>query len=289
MKKILVMVLTAVLVLSIGACKEKIEENAVVVSTVDEFMNAIEDDAVIYLEPGVYNLTEWIDEVALPIADYENEKNFQLYHDYLYVYDHVFIAGVPDGYEVAISEAKNLTIKSKDAANPATIIAEARCAQVLKIFSCENLKLENLYLGHSPDQGRCIGNVIECEDSDGIEISCCDLYGCGVFGLSVIDSKNISVSDSVIHDCSDGVLDSHGSEAIVFKDSIIENMPDLTLIAVKSSVDFDGCTFRNIGGDFGSIQRSNVTFTSCTFDEVAQSLVETFATENDKQVVLNEG
>ena len=293
MRKILVLVLIAALAFTLGACtgnsgntpaNDKAEST--VVSTVDELMSAVNDDVTILLEPGEYNITSWIYETALKAADYENgiELGYRLYNP---VYDKVLIGEVFDGYEAAFNDVSNLTVKSKDPKNPASIIIETRCAEVMHLFNCSDVTFENLSFGHTPEAGPCEEDVIQCEYSTDINIIGCDLYGCGVFGLTTVYCGDIYVKDSAIHDCEYGVADVNETDMIKFTNCEINNLGYTVLFSSHSAVIFDECNFKNIGEEFGSTYFSRVTLRNCMFDTLAQGAIDRFAEDNMDYVKIS--
>lgn len=289
MKKIFALILVVSFVLLVGACtgtsQDSTESGEVVASTVDELMGAIKDDAVITLEPGQYVVEDWINEVALEAVKENNEKNFRLDDNFYYIYDNAYIGQVFDGYELAIKGVKNLTIKSKDAENPAEIVVAARYAQVFHLIECKDVKLENVKMGHTPDMGSCIGDVIEIDNSKNIDITGCDLYGCGVFGITARDSEKINVFDSVIHDCEQGAIYATDTKSMIFKNCEIVNMPGVISLS-HSQVDFEHCCFKNIFGDFGGPFASRVLFRDCIYDYVSAEIVRDLVYGTDEKTVI---
>ncbi len=101
-------------------------------STLDELMRAIEDNAVIVLEPGEYVIEDWLNEVAIPAINHENEKNLWFDSNYYNIYDNAYIGEVFDGYDLAVIGVKNLTIKAKEPVSTVEIVAVSRYVQVIR-------------------------------------------------------------------------------------------------------------------------------------------------------------
>lgn len=75
---------------------------------------------------------------------------------------------------------------------------------ILEAVSCKNLLLYGLVMGHElpPEASGCTAGVVclySCED---VKLVGCDIYGCGLTGLSGMDSSVIA-QKTVIRDCSD--------------------------------------------------------------------------------------
>ena len=248
---------------------ETTEETAVVtVGAVDEFMEAIADDVVIELEPGVYNVTEWL----LGICDsVDSEK--QLVDTYGYAWadnvrEGIYLSYVFDGYEAVIYRVSNLTIRSEDPENPAEIVCEPRYAQVLYFDGCEDIKLENVIVGHTKEKGECLGNVLYFDACTYVDITGCDLYGCGTYGVASNVSFNINADDTTIHDCSYGGVDLTSSRDINFTNCQFKNTGDYACVKLsnESEVYFKDCTFDNVTYLTGYDDDCRAEFENCTMD-----------------------
>lgn len=81
------------------------------------------------------------------------------------------------------------------------------------VISSSTVTMENLTLGHTSGkdaiyEGICGNNadVIYVGEQSDLTIKNCDLFGCGWTGLNVTDNSNVSVENSVIHDCSNNAV-----------------------------------------------------------------------------------
>ncbi|HPJ15163.1 MAG TPA: right-handed parallel beta-helix repeat-containing protein [Spirochaetota bacterium] len=72
---------------------------------------------------------------------------------------------------------------------------------VLIFNDCRDVTLEGLTLGHEKDTEHCHGGVVWFENTTGIKITKCDIYGCGLTGIEFDRVKGVSVADSIIRDC----------------------------------------------------------------------------------------
>ena len=152
------------------------------VATVDELLAAIAPDTVIYLEPGVYDLSE--------AADYGGSGSDR------YTWEEAF-----DGYSLTIQNMKNLSIvgAGKD---DTVLLAEPRYACVLRFRECENVQMSGFTAGHSEAPGYCTGNVLDLYTCTGVTVSDCGLFGCGVIGVYAANCEDLQLRQTEIYECS---------------------------------------------------------------------------------------
>lgn len=179
------------------------------VKTADQFLKAIASDRVIVLDVPRINLTEASDygEGALEWEETQPE-------DQGYAWSWCF-----DGAELVIGNVSNFHIVGGE------IVTEPRYANVLNFRNCENVSLEKVILGHTPDQGECSGGVLNFAEVEGVIVDHCDLYGCGILGISARNARNLSVQSTRIHDCSWGAAQLTDSDTVNFLDCTVENCP----------------------------------------------------------------
>lgn len=157
-----------------------VQTNAVVVSDVDEFLEAIGPDTIIVMEPGVYDLSTASSYGQQNISDY-------------YRWDQV-----KDGYGLTIRDVDNLHIQGGE------LVTQSRYAPVLEFVNCTDSSVMALTAGHTDGVEGCRGAVFQLTAVDHFIINNCDLYGCGTYGVVADQSQNITVSFSTIRDCSQG-------------------------------------------------------------------------------------
>ena len=101
-----------------------------------------------------------------------------------------------------------------------------------------------------------------------------DLYGCGTYGIIAERVDSIQTVDSVIRDCSYGLVDltnvkDAGFGGVTFRDSSGFDMLDIR----ESHLSFQSCTFQNNKWDedwchFISLDAaSSARFSACVFDK----------------------
>lgn len=195
-------------------CKftQDVEIDEVHVSSVEELLDAVAPGAVILVEPGKYNISEY-----LYSLDDIDEFNFN--HEYVYIED------VFDGMEVRFAVTDGLSIQG-NCTDPADveIVIDASYAAVFNFEYAYGVSLANMTLGHTVT-GECYGPVVNFDCVDGAALVNMDLYGCGVEGYYANNCSNITAFDTTIRDCSWGTASIYGSTGdftflhCVFKDN----------------------------------------------------------------------
>ena len=189
------------------AAEEESSAKEVRVSTVDEFLAAIAPNTTICMEAGTYDLTA--------ATGYGKTDG-----DYYY-WEECF-----DGHGLIINAVEGLSIIGAGA-DSTEISAIPRYANVLSFYNCSGLSLSGFTAGHTQEPGECAGGVIDLWYCIGVKIDSCGLYGCGVTGISAIESSDISVVSTEIYDCS---------------------YTPVQLSAVRNAV-FENCSIRDCGNN----------------------------------------
>ena len=170
------------------------EGDTVTASSIEELLEAIGPNVGIMIEPGYYNLSEYIEDVWEQEGESWNER-----HPYVQLRD------CYDGVEVVIRRVEGLSIFG-DNESLTEIVVDPRYAQVLNFEECHDLTLSGLTMGHT-ETGDCAGNVLDFYNCRDIHLSAMDLYGCGVYGIGCYDGTGeLYVYSSTIRDCSYGAL-----------------------------------------------------------------------------------
>ena len=257
-------------------------EDVVVVSDVEELMEAIDDYMTIILKPGTYNVTEFLNDYELDEWDWEAYEESQEEEeseglDYGLYYEEVF-----DGQGLVINNVDGLTLVSADPEKPAEIVCEPRYAEVLNFIDCDNLIIEDVVLGHTDGEGYCSGDVIALHDCWTVELIGDELYGCGAYAFEIDDCYGIEVRDSYIHDCTYGVAMIGETYDVNFYHTKFEDCKEFTMFEVsESDVTFIGCGFKNLDGALISVDEyGSAKFAACTFDKDAQASLDEMDSEN---------
>lgn len=236
--------------------------NPVYVSTTEEFVKAISNDTNIVLMPGTYNLTEYIleheDEIPYDVPNGTKKPG-------------VYFTGDALEPGFMIYGIDNLKIISKDEKDMAEIVSEPRYELVVAFDSCNNVKVNHIIMGHTPEKGTCGGDVIGFNSCDTANIHGCDIYGCGAYGTYIRDSMYINFTDTKIHDCSYGCVEIYDSSSASFDNCKFVDCEDSTMFYnYDSNLSFYSCEFKNLRGDMIWMGEAGYThFGDCTFDAAA--------------------
>lgn len=147
------------------------DKNLILVSNMQELLEAIEPGANIRLAAGYYNLSACLENLAS-----DDVRDWNLSHTYTQLRE------CYDGIELWIQDVKNLSI-SGEAGNAilTEIVSEASYAAVLNFLNCSDLKLSNLSLGHM-QRSYCEGDVLHFSECSNVDMRSMDIIGCGVYG-----------------------------------------------------------------------------------------------------------
>ena len=181
------------------------------IKTADEFLSAIASNTTVYIDVPQIDLTACSDYGEGAAEEYLQPEFGDKAYAWVYCYD---------GYELFIGNVSNFHIVGGE------IVTQPRYANVLNYLNCSNVTLENVHLGHTPEQGVCRGGVLFFEKTDVIILEGCDLYGCGILGIMTRDVNNIHVQNTVIHDCSNGGAFLEDTNEAVFLGCDVVNCPD---------------------------------------------------------------
>lgn len=207
-------------------------ERVIRVTNAAEFLSQIGSDRVLELAAGDYLLPEKAPAAASA---------------------HVRFEKVFDGHQIVLSDLHNLTIKAAaspgaisaleaDAAGPARprLLARPRYANVLTFENTRDLRIMNLVAGHQ-QEGYCTGGVLVFRGSRRIRIEGSELFGSGTEGLTLDDVSDLEFRDSLIRDCSYGILTMRRARKILFAGARFRGNRefDLINIADSDSVVFD--------------------------------------------------
>lgn len=193
------------------------------VSSVPEFLNAIQPGNTIVLAPGEYVFSDHSD----------------LSGDYFY------FSEAYDGMELVISNVSGLTIKGSGT-HDSHLITRPSYGFVMRFNSCQGIDIENIKAGHGPEKGYCTGGVLEFTSSQGITIQDCFLYGSGIEGLTLNESQGITVTSTYITGCTYSIMSMYNSQAVTFnKCKFWDNVEfEMVNISACNAVSFKKCKFR---------------------------------------------
>ncbi|MBP5606963.1 MAG: right-handed parallel beta-helix repeat-containing protein [Lachnospiraceae bacterium] len=221
------------------------EDGTVRVSDVDGLIRAVQPGAKIVLEPGTYNLSEYLNEIWEHYGEEWNSINGN---------DHVWIEEVFDGVQLHFNDVDGMSIvgSSPDRADT-EIITEPRYATLFSFHSSDDVFLSNLTMGHTY-AGDCVGDVLDFLGCTNVRMVNMDIYGCGVYGISASNEEtgrcgNFQIFDSTIRDCSYGALNiwNNNSGDWVFRNCEL--------------------TGSSYGGSFYDMKNGKMCFYDCVFGD----------------------
>lgn len=199
----------------------------VIVNNAEEFINAIGSNREIILKSEeVYDITSALSEGA------GNEK--------------AYVRETYDGIELVISNVENLIIRS-ESSELAKIMVSPTYSEVLNFEDSKNIIIDGVHAGHGPDKGECSGGVFSFERCQNIYINNSILFGCGTQGVELSNVDSFVFDNSVIEDCSYGIMTVKASKDVIFMNSKFRNtgIYDLINISDSKNVLFTSCEISN--------------------------------------------
>ena len=194
------------------------EDGMIHVTTVDELLASIAPDVTIYLEDGVYRLSD--------AGDYGAGSG--AYYDWMICYD---------GPGLVIRNVDNLVITG-GGSHRVSIVSEPRYAYVMSFENCSGVTLSNFTAGQTQEPSECAGGVLSFLDCNQTVIEDCSLYGCGIYGVSTYSCRDLSVRYTEIHHCSYGAMDFSETRDVVIEHCNIHDNggPDYQLYNCRNIV-----------------------------------------------------
>ena len=152
-----------------------------------------------------------------------------------------------DGRQLALVNMKNLIIKGEQ---NSSIEVDPRYSYCLYFINCENCEVHNLTIGHT-EGGTCSGGVIGVRGGRMTLVKDCDLYGCGTYGLDLIETSDFALMNSNIHDCTYGIMELRSCVSVKFTKCDFFSNREYALIEGwgNEGLVFDDCRFFANWGD----------------------------------------
>lgn len=162
----------------------------VTVDNIDDFLNALASHTIVFLKPGVYDLS----------AAKTYGQNMDVAP---YTWSETF-----DGYELVLRDLEDLAIAGLPGEDGAEIVISAvpRYANVLRFERCRGLTLSAFTAGHTVEPGLCCGGVLSFDSCRSTQITGCKLYGCGILGIQATNCDTLRADLCAIYDCSNGAV-----------------------------------------------------------------------------------
>ena len=230
-----------------GTClNANAKQKVVKVSNATELIRAIKSNTkIVITATGPLDITKALDGLIaageVPAIDWDApELEFGIYFDQEY-----------DGPELIIAGMIDLTIEG-GGKEPVELQVSPRYTDVLHFENCENLTLNNLKLGHT-DGGTCSSGVITLTDCRTANINGCDIYGCGEVGLYIYHCNNVTLNNSIIHDCTENAMtidmDNRQSEGLSFNNCTFTRCNSGMYVSEGTEeIVFNNCKFSNNKG-----------------------------------------
>ena len=244
------------------------EKRTVTVDNMADLILNLRDNVEILLEPGTYNVSEYLTTHPDDVGDWTYITN----EAYAWgVYDQGF-----DEPELLIAGLKDVTIRAAKPGELTEIVCEPRHANVLSFQNCSGITLEGVTMGHTPEPGTCSGSVLNLMNCMSVTLKNVDLYGCGAYGITSYGSYYISMDDSVIRECTYGCISMNESYGLFFTGDTFRDCDGFTMLELyNASATFENCSFSGLKGSFLSAgEYSYINFTGCDLEEEYKAFVE---------------
>ena len=175
-------------------------EQIVTVSTIDEFLAALNSGTAIHLKEGSYHLDE--------ASDYGKDSDNPAY----------YWEDIGDGYQLVLNHLHDLIIEGSGK-DVTCLLTSPRYANIISFEGCKRIFLNGFTAGHTQGGALCTGGVLDFSDSQEISLSQMGLFGCGIRGVNLYNCRNAAITDSVIYDCSLSGVDAQGCTSLSIQNS----------------------------------------------------------------------
>lgn len=224
----------------IQAIEEAKLASVVHVDNAKSFLRALKSGATICIQPNtVINLSEVLNE---PSYFTGSNKAWVEFLDEYRGNAQIISESVHNGRQLTLRNLSDITIIGDYNSH---IVVDPPYAFVLNFVNCQNIKLQNLTMGHT-EEGYCTGGVVGLNSCVKTNISYCDLYGCGAYGLISQNSLNVGMYNSVIRDCSYGIMQLFNTNQVVFENCDFIRNKEFTMVEIDSNCKdllFSECRF----------------------------------------------
>ena len=242
----------------------------IVVSTVDDFLNAIGPDRTIVLDGDLFDLSA--------ASSYGSLGGEFWYWQESY-----------DGPELVIQNVSGLTIRAtSDDPKATTLAAIPRYANVLNFRSCDNIWLIGFTAGHTKEPGSCAGGVLVFDNCNGIRVDDCRLYGCGVLGIQSMNCTSVSVTGTEIYECSQGGAQMFTTDGISFTNCSIHDVPSPALSFIEcGDKTWNGSAIIGLNGTYNVTADGRLTKYTYDYYEYDESSYGEYVTAVPETVLEN--
>ena len=152
-----------------------------------------------------------------------------------------------DGRQLALLNFSGLTIKGQ---KNSSIEVDPRYSYCFYFINCDHCEVHNLTIGHT-EGGYCSGGVIGVKGGRQNFVKDCDLYGCGTYGLDLMETTDFGMTNSNVHDCTYGIMQLRSCMAVKFNKCDFFNNREYDLIEGRGveGLSFTDCRFFANWGD----------------------------------------
>ena len=152
-----------------------------------------------------------------------------------------------DGRQLALLNFSGLTIMGQ---KNSSIEVDPRYSYCLYFINCDHCEVHNLTIGHT-EGGYCSGGVIGVKGGRQNFVKDCDLYGCGTYGLDLMETTDFGMTNSNVHDCTYGIMQLRSCMAVKFNKCDFFNNREYDLIEGRGveGLSFTDCRFFANWGD----------------------------------------
>lgn len=186
--------------------------------------------------------------------------------------EHVTWSLNSDGSSLVIHDVENLVITG-EGSRESSLLAEPRYVFVVEFRNCQDIRIENLRMGHTVG-GYCDSGVLGVKDCNGFTVKDCLLFGSGTEGLTIHDSQSFFMTSSEVSDCTYGIMTCINSDLLRFEECVFRNNREyygVDLIRC-TGVEFNRCLFRDNYCDFTpafiNSDSQDLVLTECVFDRI---------------------
>lgn len=222
------------------------------VSTAKEFLSAIKPNTTIIIEENaVINLSE--------VLGRSRPSNF------------LQAESVYDGMQLNITNVDRLTIIGE---NNSSIVVEPRYAYVLNFINCHFINIKNITIGHT-EKGYCMGGVIGLNNCSDVFINDSDMYGCGTYGIVADNVTGLNVDNSIIRDCSYGIMILNNVSNAGFASCDFYNNKEFSLVEIHQDckdIGFFDCRFFGNEGHLFDVRTSTLFYDCLIYHSSSDSM-----------------
>lgn len=186
---------------------------------------------------------------------------------------------LPDGFQLVIHDADNLTIRGASSKDTGL---ETACASavVLSFRNCKNLTLEGFSVSHVQAAGESVGYGLHFQDCENVKLQDVGTYGRNHISLVTDNTKNLTAEGCLFQSADGEGVSSLGSTGIRLRNCTISGIGSLSEEAAgitgytalyadgSGDITLEGCTvadnrFQNIAVAEGA----QVTLENCTVEK----------------------